>query len=74
MIAQGPSSHFPMLALTTAQFAMVDALDDVGFRKYLVHIHKSGHSHAAIIRRHSKNGMSEGETVARHWLEQNFII
>ncbi len=46
--------EFSTLALTPAQFAMIKALDEVGFRKYPVHIHKSSHSHAAIIVRHAR--------------------
>ena len=63
---------FPTLALTPEQFAMVRALDDVGFRKHRVHIQKVRHSHAAIIVRRA--GMDEGKVVARHWLNEEFEI
>ena len=63
---------FPTLALTPAQFAMIKALDDVGFRKYPVHIHKSTHSHAAIIVRTARAAFEEGKTVVKHWLEKEF--
>ena len=66
---------FPTLALTPDQFAMVQALDDVGFRKHRVHIHKARHSHAAIIFRHqARKGLEEGTVVARHWLAEEFEI
>ena len=64
----------PTLALTSAQFAMIKALDDVGFRKYPVHIHKSTHSHAAIIVRHPKPALDEGKIVVKHWLETEFKL
>ena len=63
---------FQTLALTPEQFAMVQALDDVGFRKHRVHITKVRHSHAAIIVR--RKGMDEGKVVARHWLNEEFEI
>lgn len=66
--------EFPTLALTPAQFAMIKALDDVGFRKYPVHIHKSSHSHAAIIVRTPKPAFEEGKRVVKHWLENEFHI
>ncbi|EXJ54435.1 hypothetical protein A1O7_09774 [Cladophialophora yegresii CBS 114405] len=67
------SQSFPTLALTTAQFAMIKALDDVGFRKYPVYIHKSSHSHAAIIVRFPRAAFEEGKVVVKHWLD-NFHI
>ncbi|KIV97579.1 hypothetical protein PV10_01311 [Exophiala mesophila] len=68
------SPEFPTLALTPAQFAMIKALDDVGFRKYPVHIHKSSHSHAAIIVRTSRAAFEEGKLVIKHWLDKEFRI
>ncbi|KAL6715888.1 hypothetical protein ACLMJK_006849 [Lecanora helva] len=66
---------FQTLALTPEQFAMVQALNDVGFRKHRVHIHKVRHSHAAIIYRHQpRKGLDEGVIVARHWLNEEFEI
>jgi Putative serine esterase (DUF676) len=73
-VASERSPEFPTLALTPAQFAMVKALDDVGFRKYPVHIHKSSHSHAAIIVRKPRSTFDEGKVVVRHWLEQDFKL
>ncbi|OAP54635.1 hypothetical protein AYL99_11083 [Fonsecaea erecta] len=65
---------FPTLALTTAQFAMIKALDDVGFRKFPVYIQKSSHSHAAIIVRAPKPAFEEGKLVVKHWLDNEFHI
>ena len=77
MLKRTSSRHddFPTLALTAEQFAMVQALDDVGFRKHRVHIHKNRHSHAAIIFRHQgRKGLDEGIVVARHWLNEEFEL
>jgi hypothetical protein len=62
--------EFPTLALTPDQFAMVDALNHVGFKKYPVYIHKHRHSHAAIIRRMDKTSFEEGRIVVKHWLNE----
>ncbi|KIX05101.1 uncharacterized protein Z518_05973 [Rhinocladiella mackenziei CBS 650.93] len=74
IVASERSPEFPTLALTTSQFAMIKALDDVGFRKYPVYIHKSSHSHAAIIVRAPKAAFEEGKLVVKHWLENEFHI
>jgi hypothetical protein len=66
--------EFSTLALTPAQFAMIKTLDDVGFRKYPVHIHNSNHSHAAIIVRHTRGAFEEGKLVVAHWLKEEFKI
>ena len=66
--------EFSTLALTPAQFAMIKALDDVGFRKYPVHIHKSTHSHAAMIVRSARDAFEEGKIVVAHWLKEGFEI
>lgn len=63
-----------LLALTEDQFAMIANLNEVGFRKYLVHIHKVKHSHAAIIFRSSAKRYDEGKVVVGHWLEEEFEI
>lgn len=69
------SQHvFPTLALVPYQFRVVDTLDSLGWRKYPVYIRKVGHSHAAIIVRIQKERYSEGHTVFRHWLDEEFII
>jgi hypothetical protein len=64
------SLDFPTLALTPVQFAMIQALDDVGWKKYSVWIHNARHSHAAIIRRMNKKSFDEGKVVAQHWLSE----
>lgn len=66
--------EFPTLALTAAQFSMIKTLDDVGFRKYPVYIHKSTHSHAAIIVRHARAAFDEGKLVVKHWLDEEFQL
>ena len=68
------STEFPTLALTPEQFAMVKALDNIGFRKYRVHIQKVRHTHAAIIVRAQKKDFDEGKVVVRHWLEEEFEV
>ncbi|KAK7756029.1 hypothetical protein SLS62_001972 [Diatrype stigma] len=65
---------FPTLALAPYQFAMASALDDLGWRKFPVWIHKSRHTHAAIIVRTEKPAFSEGYVVLKHWLKEEFII
>lgn len=65
---------FPLLALTDEQQAMIKSLDDVGFRKYRVHIHKHRHSHAAIIVRRGLKVNDEGVVVMKHWLNEEFEI
>lgn len=64
----------PMLALTSDQFAMINALDNVGWRKYPVYIHQNRHSHAAMIVRMNKPTFSEGFIVLRHWLNEEFLM
>lgn len=70
----GRQPEFPTLALTPAQFAMISALDQVGFKKYPVHITKSSHSHAAIIVRTPRAAFEEGKVVVKHWLNEEFEI
>ncbi|KAK5101656.1 hypothetical protein LTS08_004114 [Lithohypha guttulata] len=69
-----PASDFPTLALTSAQFGMIKALDNVGFEKYGVHIHNSSHSHAALIVRTNRKAFDEGKLVVKHWLDKAFEI
>ncbi|KAK2758984.1 hypothetical protein FQN54_003082 [Arachnomyces sp. PD_36] len=71
---EGKLPEFPTLALTQAQFDMIDALDAVGFRKYGAHIHKDMHSHAAIVVRIQRQRFDEGKVVIKHWLENEFEI
>lgn len=71
---EGKLPEFPTLALTPAQFEILDALDSIGFRKYGVHIHKDMHSHAAIVVRIQTKRFDEGKVVIKHWLENEFRI
>lgn len=68
------SPDFPTLALTADQFAMLNTLDSVGWRKYPVHIQKSTHSHAAIIVRSARAAFDEGKVVVKHWLTEEFEL
>lgn len=63
----------PTLALAPYQFKMIEALDGVGWRKYPVYIQRDRHSHAAIIVRWDKETFSEGRSVLRHWLKEEFL-
>ncbi|KAH6625310.1 lipase/serine esteras-like protein [Boeremia exigua] len=69
----GSLSHFPALALRQDQFSMIEALDNVGFKKFPVYIHNHRHSHAAIIVRMDKKSFDEGRVVVKHWLD-NFKV
>lgn len=71
---QSRQPEFPILALTSDQFAMIEALNNVGFRKFPVYIHKVRHSHAAIIVRWPRKAFDEGKVVVRHWLDEEFEI
>lgn len=71
---EDPAPEFPILALTPEQFAIIDSLNGVGFRKYPVHIHKHRHSHAAIIVRMQWKGFEEGKIVMKHWLDNEFVV
>ncbi|KAH0558456.1 hypothetical protein GP486_004885 [Trichoglossum hirsutum] len=64
--------EFPTLALAPEQFAMIQTLDTVGFRKYHVYIHNARHSHAAIIVRRPRKDFDEGKVVMGHWLDNEF--
>ena len=65
--------HFT-LALTPAQFDIIDSLNAVGFRRHPVYIHNHRHSHAAIIVRMQKKGFEEGKVVIKHWLDKEFEV
>ncbi|KAJ8611132.1 hypothetical protein MRB53_038127 [Persea americana] len=67
---EGKDGVWPTLALTPAQFAMIDSLDKVGFAKHAVHIQRATHSHAAIIVRTPRQAFADGKVVSRHWLER----
>ncbi|KAK4195960.1 putative lipase [Triangularia verruculosa] len=66
-------SQWPTLALAPYQFAAIQALDKLGWRKYPVWIHNARHSHAAIIVRTDKKGFEEGWVVLRHWAKDEFL-
>ena len=70
---KGSMLEFPALALRQDQFKMIEALDNVGIKKFPVYIHKHRHSHAAIIVRMDKESFAEGKIVVKHWLD-NFEI
>ena len=67
-------AEFPTLALSPEQFAMIEALDNVGFRKYPVYIHQVTHTHAAIIVRTPRKEFEEGKVVMKHWISEEFEI
>jgi len=67
-------TEFPTLALSPEQFAMIEALEDVGFRKYPVYIHKVTHTHAAMIVRTPRADFEEGKVVMKHWISEEFEI
>ena len=69
---KGLDIEFPTLALTQEQFKMIEALDNVGFKKHPVFIHNHRHTHAAIIVRIDKKSFDEGRMVIKHWLD-NFV-
>ncbi|KAK4225323.1 putative lipase [Podospora fimiseda] len=66
-------SPFPTLALAPYQFAAIDALDKLGWRKNLVWIHEARHTHAAIVVRAERNDWHEGRMVLKHWAEEEFL-
>lgn len=70
---RGSAFEFPALALRQDQFKMIEALDNVGIKKFPVYIHKHRHSHAAIIVRMDKKSFDEGRIVVKHWLD-NFEV
>ncbi len=71
---QSRQPEFPILALTPEQFDMIEALDNVGFRKFPVYIHNARHTHAAIIVRSPRKSFEEGKLVVRHWLDEEFEL
>lgn len=71
---QSHSQPWPTLALAPEQFEMIKSLDELGWRKYPVWIHKVRHSHAAIIVRTEKPSFSEGHVVMKHWIEKEFLV
>jgi hypothetical protein len=70
----GAGGAFPTLALAPYQFAAIQALETLPWRKYPVWIHKVRHSHAAIIVRIDKPSFDEGRVVLRHWVTEEFLV
>ena len=67
-------TRFPnTLALTQAQFEMIDALDSLRFRKFSVRIARTQRAHAAIIVRKPEK-WCEGALVVAHWVREVFVI
>ncbi len=64
----------PTLALAPCQFDMIRNLDTLGWRKYPVWIHATGHSHGAIIARIDKRRYDEGFIVLGHYAETEFLL
>lgn len=64
----------PTLALAPCQFDMIRNLDAVGWRKYPVWIHNTGHAHGAIIARIDKRRYDEGFIVTGHYAEEEFLL
>ena len=65
---------FSTLALAPEQFEMIKNLNDLGWKKYGVHITKVRHSHAAIIFRIDAERYSEGKAVIKHWVNEVFEV
>jgi hypothetical protein len=52
---------------------MLSGLRSISWLTFGVHINKTMHSHAAIIRRHKwRPELAEGQFVLKHWLEGQF--
>ncbi|OAQ98621.1 hypothetical protein LLEC1_02094, partial [Akanthomyces lecanii] len=64
----------PTLALAPCQFDMIRNLDTLGWRKYPVWIHRTGHAHGAIIARIDKRKYDEGFIVLGHYAENEFLL
>ena len=71
---EDPLANLPELDLLPEQFQMIEALDNVGFRKYPVLISLARHSHAAIVVRYKRDRLKEGFTVIKHWVDEEFEI
>ncbi|KAL2148762.1 hypothetical protein VTH82DRAFT_1909 [Thermothelomyces myriococcoides] len=72
--SESNNGPFPTLALAPYQFAAIEALNQLGWRKYPVWIHKHSHSHAAMIVRMEKPGFEEGRLVLKHWVTEEFLV
>ena len=69
-----PLAGFAVLDLLPEQFRMIEALDDLGFRKYPVLISLARHSHAAIVVRYKRDRLREGFVVIKHWVDEEFEL
>jgi hypothetical protein len=63
------------LPLTKVELLILAGLRSVDWQIFGVHIHKTVHSHAAIIRRSKwSDELAEGKYVIRHWLRTQFKL
>ena len=60
-------------AIPFGLYDLIEALDNVGIKKFPVYIHNHRHSHAAIVVRMDKSSFDEGRIVIKHWLD-NFEL
>jgi hypothetical protein len=73
-VVKADGSSWPTLALTDAQFEMIENLDQhINFTKYACHIQKVQHTHAAIVVRMPKESFGEGKAVSGHWAKE-FLV
>ncbi|KAK9475514.1 putative serine esterase-domain-containing protein [Dipodascopsis tothii] len=61
---------FESLQLSSEQETMNSHLNRLNWHKYAVQIHKTFHSHAAIVARQNSATLSEGLTVIRHFCDR----
>ncbi|KAF8545522.1 putative serine esterase-domain-containing protein [Trichophaea hybrida] len=73
-VVNGQPMKFPTLALTPAQFKMIENLDTLDFKKFAVWIHNTKHTHAAIIMRKPTEKWKEGKVAVSHWVNEKFKI
>ncbi|BCS23541.1 lipase ROG1 family protein [Aspergillus puulaauensis] len=66
--------HGSRMRLTPSQLSMISALNEVGWHKYPVCIHRDKRSHAAIIARTDIARFAEGHLVLKHWVEEGLLI
>jgi hypothetical protein len=68
------NSSFPTLPLTAYQFEMIRVLDDVGFKKYPVHISKTSNAHEAIVVRRQWSSFDDGREAVKHFVQKSFVV
>lgn len=66
--------HDSRMRLTPYQLSMISALNEVGWHKYPVCIHRDKRSHAAIIARTDIARFAEGHLVLKHWVEEGLLM